>query len=158
MKSGKYQHHAAPVNHVTRATGIRGEQNGAEAFWEWTTKEATGFFTLSLVVVGGLQLGLFYWQLKLIRESLVDTKKAADAANVSAIATKASVELAEKTAERQLRAYIFVDGGSITLKADSSGQQYVQGLINVRNYGRTPGYRFTTCARMEIRDANFLNF
>lgn len=41
-------------------------------------------FTLVLIVVGIFQLGLFIWQLWLIRKSLADTKVAAQAAKINA--------------------------------------------------------------------------
>jgi len=58
----------------------------------WLTKDAAGFFTFLLVVVGCFQIGLFLWQLRLIRESLDDAKIAADAAKQSADATKILAE------------------------------------------------------------------
>ena len=56
----------------------------------WLTKDAAGFFTFLLVVVAGAQVALFVWQLWLIRESLDDTKIAAEAAKESADAAKNS--------------------------------------------------------------------
>jgi hypothetical protein len=50
----------------------------------WLTKDAGGFFTFALVIVGLLQALLFWVQLRLIRESLVPTKEAADAAKLTA--------------------------------------------------------------------------
>lgn len=61
--------------------------------WYWLTHDATGFFTLGLVFVGLGQAGLFFWQLRLMREGLRDTKEAADAAKETAEATTASVSL-----------------------------------------------------------------
>jgi hypothetical protein len=84
--------------------------------WHWLLNDAAGFFTFLLVVVGGLQLGFFAWQLRLIRESLDDTKIAAEAAKQSADAAKIQAETArdtlkvmQDTAERQLRAYVYLD-------------------------------------------------
>jgi len=51
-------------------------------------------FTGGLVAVGGSQALLFLWQLKIMRESLVDAKKAADTASETAKAANASVEVA----------------------------------------------------------------
>jgi hypothetical protein len=68
----------------------------------WLTKDAAGFFTFALVIVGALQAALFFFQLKLIRESLSPAKEAADAAKLNAQA----VVDAE-------RAYLFV-----TVEAD----------------------------------------
>ena len=63
---------------------------------QWLTKDAGGFFTFLLVVVGGLQLLLFAWQLWLIRESLKDAKLAADAARDAAKAATLQAETAAK--------------------------------------------------------------
>jgi hypothetical protein len=61
--------------------------NKTKAEEPWLTKDAAGFFTFLVFVVGGIQVMLFLWQLSLIRESLVDAKTAADAAKESADAT-----------------------------------------------------------------------
>src|SRR5690349_16607642 len=60
----------------------------------WLTKDAAGFFTFLLVVVGLAQVSLFLWQLWLIRETLEDTKIAADAAKVGAQAARDSADTA----------------------------------------------------------------
>lgn len=70
------------------------KDQGDEPLWHWMTRDAAGFFTLWLVIVGGCQLVLFYVQLRLIRESLIDTKNAADAAKRSADATMRSTRAA----------------------------------------------------------------
>src|SRR5262245_39808985 len=41
----------------------------------WLTKDAAGFFTFLLVVVGGVQVGLFYWQLRYMRTGMEDASK-----------------------------------------------------------------------------------
>jgi hypothetical protein len=50
----------------------------------WLTKDASGFFTFVLVVVGSLQALFFWYQLGLIRQSLAPAKEAADAAKINA--------------------------------------------------------------------------
>jgi hypothetical protein len=52
--------------------------------WQWLMHDAAGFFTSLLVVVGVFQLGLFAWQLTLIRKSLAPAEKAANAAQRAA--------------------------------------------------------------------------
>jgi hypothetical protein len=63
----------------------------------WLTKDAAGFFTFLLVVVGAFQVGLFLWQLWLIRESLDDAKIAAEAAKEAADTAKIQAETAQAT-------------------------------------------------------------
>ena len=56
-----------------------------------------GFFTFWLFVVGSVQAGLFFWQLYLIRRSLLDTREAAKA---STLAARASVKAANAAAKQ----------------------------------------------------------
>jgi hypothetical protein len=108
--------------------------------WYWLTHDAAGFFTLGLVFVGLGQAGLFFWQLRLMREGLRDTKEAADAAKETAEATTASVSLSRETAKRQLRAYIHIDTVTISLIQT----EYDPNIdILVKNFGATPAYCIT---------------
>jgi hypothetical protein len=66
-------------------------------------------------------------------ETMVETKKAADAAEASAKAAKAAVELSDKTAERQLRAYINVETGDFNWNKGNAAA-----TIHLRNAGQTP--------------------
>ena len=70
-----------------------------ETFWEWTTKDAAGFYTLLLAgvtvilaIVSGAQAIMFFWQLKLMREGINDAKTAADAAKMAAQAASTSAD------------------------------------------------------------------
>jgi hypothetical protein len=76
----------------------------AKASADWWMTVLTG----GLVAVGLGQIVLFYRQLRLMREGLSGAMETAEAARTSAEAAKASVELASLTAERQLRAYVFL--------------------------------------------------
>ena len=67
------------------------KEREAKAANEWGLTFYTGLlaiFTFCLVAVGGVQVGLFVWQLRLIRDSLRDAKDAADAAKISAVAAR----------------------------------------------------------------------
>jgi hypothetical protein len=53
-----------------------------ETFWEWTTKDAAGFYTLFLAavtailaIVAGVQAVMFFWQLKLMREGISEATR-----------------------------------------------------------------------------------
>lgn len=59
--------------------------------WSWLSKDAAGFFTFGLVLVGIGQVVLFFWQLRYMREGMGDARDAADAAKVAAEAGKAQV-------------------------------------------------------------------
>jgi hypothetical protein len=60
--------------------------------------------------------------------------------------TRRLVRSTEKTAERQLRAYVFVDGGSIIL--NQLGFWNIQ--IAFKNFGQTPAYRHSTWIGGEV--------
>jgi hypothetical protein len=90
----------------TEDTPEQAEQNRkereAKAASDWWLKTYTGLlalFTFGLIIVGSVQIGVFYLQLKLIRQSLTDAKVAADAATTSsqaALETANSICLAER--------------------------------------------------------------
>ena len=91
-------------------------------------------FTLVLIVVGIFQLGLFIWQLRLIRKSLADTKIAAQAAKINA---DAALEQA-KAITLSERAYVgmsHTQPGLIQLPPPDSGYKVE---MEIRNVGRTP--------------------
>ncbi len=68
--------------------GSKNEQQ--EPWWQRAATDPIAVFTLGLVLVGAFQVGLFYVQLKLIRESLDDAKISATAAKVGANASMLS--------------------------------------------------------------------
>ena len=59
--------------------------------WEWLSRDASGFFTAWLALIGLGQAGLFFWQLHYMRQGMGDARDAADAAKVAAEAGKAQV-------------------------------------------------------------------
>jgi len=103
-------------------------------------EDAAGFFTALLVVVGAFQLGVFVWQLRLIRGSLEEAKRASTVAQVTAEAAKETAQAAKSQAESarlQLRAFVAVTGVKI-LHADGEWQPNVR--VTYKNCGRTPAY------------------
>jgi hypothetical protein len=107
---------------------------------QWLTKDAAGFFTFLLVLVGGFQVVLFYVQLRLIRESLDDAKIAADAATVAANAATRQAKIAEESFAKLERPYIFIfDVGIFQIDGKSPvGDPRVYVTYSVANYGKTP--------------------
>jgi hypothetical protein len=102
----------------------------------WLTKDAAGFFTFLLVVVGGFQVGLFVWQLGLIRESLDDAKKAADAAEGAANAAGKQAKIAERALTELERPYVFIfDVKEFGFDRETS-EYFVE--YSVANYGKMP--------------------
>jgi hypothetical protein len=54
-----------------------------------------------------------------------------------------------ETAERQLRAYISVDGGSARI-VETIGTNFVEGFVSLKNSGQTPAYNCKSWVRIEI--------
>lgn len=144
-----------------------------ENFGDWLVSDPTGFFTASLVVVGLAQLGLFVWQLRLIRESLDDAKLAANAAKEAAEAAKAhadagkiqaetarlTLQTMQETAERQLRAYIFAHPlrfqnhvyALYTGPGAPPGQERrISYSLEFRNSGQTPAFGFVQITACDV--------
>lgn len=102
--------------------------------WYW--HDAAGFFTALLFIVGGIQAGLFVWQLSLIRKSLDPAEKAA----------KAAVSAAEY-APRVERAYVFIEpifGGP--------GASRVKIDYTFYNHGKTPAVVKSLEARTQVSE------
>jgi hypothetical protein len=92
--------------------------------------------TFLLVIVGTAQLGLFYRQLTLIRESLVDAKKAADAAEGAASAAGKQAKIAEATLTQLERPYIFIFDVREFGFDPETAEYFVE--YSVANYGKMP--------------------
>lgn len=104
----------------------------------WFTKDAAGFFTFWLVVVGGLQLGLFYWQLRYMREGMADATIAAKAATKSADAAERSTNIANRTLIESHRPWIDVFEVSVgDLAFDEQGAR-ITVIARMKNIGVAP--------------------
>lgn len=118
------------------------QSTGQTASGNWLTKDAAGFFTFLLVIVGSFQVGLFVWQLKLIRESLDDAKVAADAAQNAATAAQQSANIARDTLITTERAFVFLEDFDVDPVYAPRGQgvEIVSFVIRPawRNNGTTP--------------------
>jgi hypothetical protein len=115
----------------------------------WLTKDAAGFFTFWLVVVGAGQVVLFYVQLGLIRTAADEAEKAGTAAERAADATTASVNLARSTAEKQLRAYVLVT--NITISGVEPDATPTANII-FKNSGQTPASDLQVFVAMALID------
>lgn len=106
--------------------------------------------TFALTGVAAIQAALFIWQLILIRSSMRDAKRAADAAAAAADAATTQVQELRRSADATERAlsdlerpWIVVDGAKVTMR--HSNMSSVQPLPNdwlitlrLRNVGRMP--------------------
>jgi hypothetical protein len=103
----------------------------------WLTKDAAGFFAfVSALVVGG-QAAMFFIQLRYMRIGMRDTTRAAKAAERAAKATEESVDLARRTAERQLRPYVHASEAHFIW--DGIGARVI---VRCSNSGETPATYF----------------
>jgi hypothetical protein len=90
-------------------------------------------WTALLFIATVINAGVLWKTDNTLHDTLLETKKSADAAENSANAARAAVELSDKTAERQLRAYINVETTSINWNKGAAVAE-----IGVRNAGQTP--------------------
>jgi hypothetical protein len=135
------------------ATNITKVDRQDVAFSDRVFADPTNLFTLGLLVVGGGQAILFLWQLSIIRNGLVDAKEASDAARQSAEVADKSLRLSSETAQRQLRAYIFIEGGVVRALKTNAGRSLIRVEFITKNSGQTPAYSFKSWAKLEILDA-----
>src|SRR5665213_444086 len=151
--SSQYRSETTRTGSSERAGGDTAKKDQPKPFWQGAMADPVAAFTLGLLVVGIFQAGFFFVQLRLIRESLTDTKVAADAANRAAKATENSVDLSRDTAKRQLRAYVTVNGVIRTKDpGDLGGSEGFAVLVDVKNNGQTPASDSLQWARIEIRE------
>ena len=110
-----------------------------ETFWQRVGGDPLNVFTLSLVVVGGIQAGLFLWQLDIIRKSLVDAEKAANAAAEAARAATDQADIAKRTFLDRERPYIFAFEVQYIKQSNWAGPLYPFCVsYSVANYGNMP--------------------
>lgn len=110
-------------------------------FWHWLTHDAAGFFTLWLVIVGGGQIVLFYWQLRLIRKTLGPAQVAAEAAKESADALVAAEAARLLIYPKSNSLYdSVVKFGVIWDKSPEMGNLSSRpgAVFVLKNYGKTP--------------------
>ncbi len=105
-------------------------------------------FTAALFFVAACQVGLFFWQLRIMRVGLRDTAEAALAAKESAKAARDSVELAGDTAKRQLRAYVCISGANISFENKDTPVVH----IVAKNCGLTPAYEVRQWSHIWIEE------
>jgi hypothetical protein len=102
------------------------------SLWDWVAHDAASFFTLALFLVGGFQLALFWWQLRLMRGAIAPAQQAADAAKIAAEHIP--------TVERA-----FIHGGvhpnGRSVIRDEAGKPIgIKVKFSMANYGKTPGF------------------
>jgi hypothetical protein len=110
-----------------------------EAIAEYTKWLA--IFTLFLVLA---TIGLFVSG----ERNIEVARESANAAKQSADVARDAVLLSDKTAERQLRAYLFIE----TAHVSGSGSDY-RGVADIKNAGQTPAYKVNFRSRLGMSPA-----
>jgi hypothetical protein len=114
--------------------------------------DPTALFTLGLVIVGSVQVGLFIWQLRLIRESLRDTEEAARVGGIAAAAATKQARIAEDNLAKLERPYIFVFNVSTLDCKEIEDIEETGHLLkitfSVANYGKIPA--IIKCAQVDL--------
>jgi len=106
------------------------------AIWNWLTYDASGTFTGLLALVGIVQIFVFLKQLRLIRDSLVPAKEAAEAAKESANAAHRAIDETEKRDKVLQRSYLWPGFGLLILDKTNAR---IGIHVGIRNTGRTAG-------------------
>ena len=74
------------------------------------------------------------------------------------IYTHKTFRLTAKTSERELRAYVSLDGGSITLQWDLINGFSVSSHAELKNFGQTPAYDLRLWSKVRVLDAKSPTF
>jgi hypothetical protein len=131
----------AKENYEARKAAYQAKREADKSKRWWFNQRApidrfTGWlvtWTFLLFIATVINAGVLWKTDSTLHDTLLETKKSADAAEDSANAAKAAVELSDKTAERQLRAYINVETTNLSW---NKGVATV--AVSVRNAGQTP--------------------
>jgi hypothetical protein len=149
---------AHPADKAAAASAQKEEQ---KFFWQKVTADPVAAFTLCLVVIAGAQAAFFIVQLTYMRTGMDDAREVAKAAVISANAAEEAADTAkiqaevardtlktmQDTAERQLRAYVFVESAQIVNVLDGSGSP--EAHVVIKNYGQTPAYELVSGFAMD---------
>jgi hypothetical protein len=118
-------------------------KNGWEQIIDISTRNDKAIVAISTAIIAAftvilaLATGFLFWS----------SEKVADAAKQSADAAKSAIELSNKIAERQLRAYISIDTAQVTING-----QILRAVIGIKNSGQTPAYDLTAKSRLHTQE------
>lgn len=109
--------------------------------------DSTAVFNLFLMIFTGVLAFGGLIQLNLLTRAERIATETAQAAKDSAEATKKAVELSDRNSEHQLRAYVFLVGGSVILDGNK-----LSAVIDLKNTGQTPAYDFIVRTRLQTTE------
>jgi hypothetical protein len=75
LGSSQYSGQPTQSQGPEKTNGSESKNEQPEPWWQRVVADPIAVFTLCLALTGAFQVGLFYVQLKIIRESLVDAKR-----------------------------------------------------------------------------------
>lgn len=127
------------------------------AMVKYTQLAAVSVLLLSVAMVA--QVGMFGWQLRLLRRSGDDNSIAVKAATKAAIAAEKTLKAVQDTAKKQLRAYLGILDFGIVVAAGDKGTHILHIAVDIKNTGQTPAHKViqTITAETIAADAN-MNF
>jgi hypothetical protein len=131
----------------------RADEHAANERGLTTATWALAGFTMLLAMVALGQIGLFLWQLRLIRESLDDAKIAAEAAREGARAARDSADTAKLSMIAGDRAYVHQDGFRwISHLVPSTNKYFWRLHPRWVNSGNTPTRALNVYIKYELLD------
>jgi hypothetical protein len=129
----------------TKADKEKEDERRYNESWLTTYTGLLAWFTAGLIAVGLGQICMFFRQLGYMKQGMIDAKIAAEAAKESADTAKTQAETArgtlvtmQDTAERQLRAYVFIDDAKF--EHAPSPPHLWRIILVIKNFGQTPAY------------------
>lgn len=103
---------------------------------DWVTNDGAVFFTAVLTFIAAVQAGLFWWQLRIMKRSLIGTENAAEAARISACATERNTKASIALQLPILR----VTPESLGHDHDPSGENCWVYIVSIANLGATKAF------------------
>jgi len=88
----------------------------------------------------------------LLGATLYETRKAGIAVSETLVQTRRQADIAEDTANRQLRAYLTIVGGYVEIMTNNND---IFAHINFRNSGQTPAYKFSVWYKINCFPPDF---
>jgi hypothetical protein len=123
------------------------ERDNAEQREKRSTDHWTIGLTVATAFILALQLVVFGIQATRLKASIDEARRATEATRLAATAAEETVATMNRTARRDLRAYVAISASSIE-QVDDGGSPCAR--VRIKNFGKTPAYRFAASA-----DINF---
>jgi hypothetical protein len=155
-------HPTSPPNEAHGAQNSEAKDNpGKEdkSLLDRMAEDPVAFFTLWLTLFTGILASFTIWMAlstkdlrDFAEEQARDMKETIAAAKDSADAAKKAVELSDRTAERQLRAYVSPNSGILSNFDPNDLTKAFSAVVLFKNSGQTPAYEFTALGAITFGD------